>query len=131
MDPGILAMVVAGLMGIQATLGLIFSGQYRDVVWIRETWFGNDWVTLVVAVPALVLASRIAARGSSRAHVVRLGLLAYAVYNYAFYLFGAALNVFFPVYVACYGTAPVDQGCGRLLPLRRGGARNRVAGHVG
>ena len=99
-DPGILALVVAGLMGIQATLGLIFRGQYRDVVWIRETWFGNDWVTLLVAVPALVLASRIAARGSSRAHAVRLGLLAYAVYNYAFYLFGAALNVFFPVYVA-------------------------------
>ena len=99
-DPGILAMVVAGLMGIQATLGLVFRGQYRDVVWIRETWFGNDWVTLLVAVPALALASRIGARGSSRADVVRLGLLAYAVYNYAFYLFGAALNVFFPIYVA-------------------------------
>lgn len=99
-NPGMAAMAVAVLMGIQATLGLLFRGQYRDVVWIRETWFGNDWVTLLVAVPALVLASRIAARGSCRAHVVRLGLLAYAVYNYAFYLLGAALNVFFPVYVA-------------------------------
>jgi hypothetical protein len=32
-------------------------------------------------------------RGSSRG-------AGYAVYNYAFYLFGAELNVFFPLYVA-------------------------------
>ena len=100
LDPRVPSTMLAGLMGIQAALGLIFRAQYRDVEWIRQTWYGNDWVTLLVAVPALVVAGRFAARGSSRAHVVRLGLLAYAVYNYAFYLFGAALNVFFPLYVA-------------------------------
>jgi hypothetical protein len=26
-------------------------------------------------------------------------MIAYAVYNYAFYLFGAVLNVFFPLYI--------------------------------
>ena len=98
--PGSLANVVAGLMGIQAALGLIFRTQYRDVEWIRETWFGNDWVTLVAAVPALVVAGRFAVRGSPRARVLQLGLLAYAVYNYAYYLFGAELNAFFPLYVA-------------------------------
>jgi hypothetical protein len=87
-------------MGVQAALGLVFRAQYRDVEWIRQAWFGNDWVTLLVAVPALMLAGRFAARGSSRAHVVRLGLLAYGLYNYAYYLFGAALNAFFPLYVA-------------------------------
>lgn len=99
-DPGRLSNIVAGLMGIQAALGLVFRAQYRDVEWIRETWFGNDWVTLLVAVPALVLVGRFAARGSSRARAGRLGLLAYAVYNYAYYLFGAELNAFFPLYVA-------------------------------
>jgi hypothetical protein len=29
-----------------------------------------------------------------------LGAVGYAFYNYAFYLFGAALNAFFPLYVA-------------------------------
>jgi len=99
-DPGRLSNIVAGLMAIQAALGLIFRAQYRDVEWIRETWFGNDWVTLLVAVPALVLVGRFAARGSSRARAGRLGLLAYAVYNYSYYLFGAELNAFFPLYVA-------------------------------
>jgi hypothetical protein len=98
-ESGSLANIVAGLMGIQAASGLIFRAQYRDVEWIRETWFGNDWVTLL-AVPALALGGRFAARGSSRARVVTLGLLAYAAYNYAYYLFGAELNAFFPLYVA-------------------------------
>lgn len=98
--PSALPLVVAGLMGVQAALGLILRAQYRDVEWIRETWFGNDWVTLLVAAPVLVLAGRFAAQGSSRGHVVTLGLLAYAVYNYAYYLFGATLNAFFPLYVA-------------------------------
>jgi hypothetical protein len=87
-------------MGVQAALGLVLPGQYLDVEWIRLTWFGNDWVTLVVAAPALLVAGRFAARGSSRADVVRFGLLAYAFYSCAYYLFGAALNVFFPIYVA-------------------------------
>jgi len=28
------------------------------VEWIKATWFGNDWVTLMVAVPLLVIARR-------------------------------------------------------------------------
>jgi len=44
----------------------------------------------------------VGARGSTRGLLVWLGLIAYAVYNYAFYLFGAALNVFFPFYVLAF-----------------------------
>jgi hypothetical protein len=132
--PNVLAMIVAGLMGLQAALGLIFRAQYRDVEWIRETWLGNDWVTLLVAVPALMLASRFAARGSSRAHVVSLGLLAYALYNYAYYLFGAELNAFFPLYVALCVLAMVSvlvtiTTIGRRVPpVTAGRGLTRVAG---
>ena len=87
------------LMAIQAGLGLVFRSQYRDVDWIRSTWLGNDLVTLLVAAPLLAFGARRAPRASSRWRVVTLGLLAYAFYNNAYYLFGAALNVFFPIYV--------------------------------
>ena len=40
-------------MVIQAVMGLVLQTAYRDIDWIRATWFGNDWVTLVVAVPLL------------------------------------------------------------------------------
>lgn len=52
--PYVLAAALAVLMVVQSSLGLLFQRQYRDVEWIKATWFGNDWVTLVVAVPLLV-----------------------------------------------------------------------------
>ena len=79
----------------------------------------------------------------------------YAVYNYAFYLFGAALNIFFPLYVVIFllGIAtlglllshldvtavaedPFDAGTPgadhwRVSGLCRRGTCNRVAWHVG
>jgi hypothetical protein len=86
-------------MAVQALSGLLLSGHYRDSEFIRTTWFGNDWVSLLVAVPLLLTGLRGAASGGTRGLLLWLGLLAYAVYNYLFYLFGAALNVFFLLYV--------------------------------
>jgi hypothetical protein len=94
-------------MAAQSALGLIAPWQYRDVEWIRATWFGNDWCTLAVATPMLLVAARRASGGSTRGLLVSLGVLGYAVYNYAFYLFGAALNAFFPVYVILVVVAAV------------------------
>jgi hypothetical protein len=93
------AIVVVLLMAVQAGLGLLFPGEYRDEPWIVATWWGNDWVTLVVAVPLLAGALAVERLGSIRARLLVLGLLTYAVYNYAFYLFGATLNTFFLLYV--------------------------------
>ena len=92
--------VLIMLMVVQSLLGLLLPEHYRDVEWIRATWYGNDWVTLVVATPLLWLGNVHAARGSVRGVLLSLGLAGYAVYNYAFYIFGAALNVFFPLYVS-------------------------------
>ena len=43
--------------------------------------------------------------GSLRGELLWLGATGYVVYNYAFYLFGAALNPFFPLYVIILGLA--------------------------
>jgi hypothetical protein len=93
-------LVLVVLMTGQALSGLLLQGQYRDVAWIAAAWFGNDLVTLVVAVPLLSIGVARAARGSVRGVLVSLGTVAYAVYNYAFYMLGAALNAFFLLYVA-------------------------------
>lgn len=95
----VLSGALGGIMIVQSMLGLLYARQYRDADWIRAAWFGNDWVTLLVAVPLLIIAVSAAARSPVRASLVWLGVLGYAIYNYAFYLFGAALNVFFPLYV--------------------------------
>jgi hypothetical protein len=97
--PHVLSAVIAALMTAQAALGRLLEGQYRDVAWIRATWFGNDLVTLLLAVPLLVTALVLVRRGSVRALILWLGLLGYSAYNYAYYMLGAALNAFFPLYV--------------------------------
>jgi hypothetical protein len=94
-----LTLALVAAMAAQSSMGLLFDNAYRDVEWIRATWFGNDWVTLVVAVPLLIAGLARAASGSVRGTLVWLGLVGYAFYNHLFYLFGAALNVFFPIYV--------------------------------
>lgn len=100
--PSILTTALAALMVLQSVLGLVFKEHYRDLGWIKATWFGNDWVTLVVAVPLLVIALLVARRGSAQALLLWLGLVGYSVYNYAYYLFGAALNAFFLLYVVAF-----------------------------
>jgi hypothetical protein len=53
----------------------------------------------------LVAAWRAARLGSIRGQLLWLGALGYAVYNDAFYLFGAALNAFLPLYVIILSVA--------------------------
>jgi hypothetical protein len=103
----LLTVALLLVMLIQAALGLLAPAQYRDVDWIRASWFGNDWVTLVVAVPLLFLGLVGTARGHAQGLLVWLGMIGYALYNYAFYLFGAALNAFFPIYVLAFVLAVI------------------------
>jgi len=92
--------LLAAVMFVQPLLGLIFREWYRDVDWIKTAWLGNDWITLTVALPLLIVAVLLAKRGSIAGLLLWLGILGYAVYNYAYYLFGAVLNAFFPLYVS-------------------------------
>jgi len=100
--PCVLAATLAALMAVQSVLGLLLEEQYRDAEWIKAAWFGNDWVTLVVAVPLLIMALAMARRGSVRGLLLSLGLVGYAAYTYAYYLLGAALNAFFVLYVVTF-----------------------------
>ncbi len=93
---------IAVLMLLQSVTGLVLPELYRDVDWVTAAWYGNDFVTALVAVPLMVWALMAVRRGSRRAELVWYSMLGYCVYNYAFYLFGAQLNWFFPVYAVLF-----------------------------
>jgi len=97
--PYVVSVLITVLMVVQSVLGLLFQRAYRDVEWIKATWFGNDWVTLVVGVSLMIAALVRVRQGSVPGLLLWLGMLGYSIYNYAFYLFGVALNAFFPLYV--------------------------------
>ncbi len=99
----LLSIIIAILAALASAGGLFLNGLYRDNLFVTSAWKGNDVVTLFVVVPLLVAALIYSARGSLRAQLIWMGVLAYMLYNYAFYLFGAAFNWFFLIYVALLG----------------------------
>lgn len=66
---------------------------------------GQDIVTLLVAIPLLLIATYLVARGSLRGRLLQAGALWYFAYTYLLMAFGAAYNPFFLIYVALYSVS--------------------------
>jgi len=98
----VLSVIIAVLALVASASGLLIDSLYRDNILVTSALRGNDLVTLAIAVPMLVAALILSMRGSQRAQLVWLGILVYTLYNYAFYLFGAAFNWFFLIYVVLF-----------------------------
>jgi hypothetical protein len=101
----LLSAIVAALMVGASVLGIVVHDLYREGAWAREAFRGGDVVTLVLVVPVLITSMALARRGSVRATVVWIGALAYAVYNYAYYVFGASFNDAFLIHIAIFSSS--------------------------
>ena len=97
-----LSVAIAILMVIASAAGLLIDGLYTDGAWAREALRGGDLTTLAVAVPLLIGSLVFARRGSQAAQAVWLGVLAYSVYNYAYFAFGAEFNDIFVLHIALF-----------------------------
>ena len=109
------SFALLGLIGIAALSGLLVPTLYQDNLLVKSGWIGNDQVTLFLVLPVLVLSLFLLRRGSLKGLLVWGGVALYALYCYAFYLFGAAFNSLFLVYVAILIAASF--GLIRLLTL--------------
>ena len=103
----ILTPIIALLTITAAAGGLFIDGLYQGNLLLRSGWRGNDLITLLVATPLLIGSFVLALRGSARGTLVWLGMLAYVLYNFTYYLFGAAFNSFFLIYVALVDLAMI------------------------
>src|SRR3712207_6077735 len=77
----LLAATIALLAVVASAGGLFWAGLYRDNPLVTAAFRGNDLITLVVAVPGLISALFMARRGSARAELIGMGLLAYMLYR--------------------------------------------------
>ncbi|HWL37776.1 MAG TPA: hypothetical protein VNQ77_16430 [Frankiaceae bacterium] len=92
-SPGHVAAAVALPFWVAVSVGGLFAdGFYPDGPWAREAFRGSDLATLLVGVPVLVASLALSLRGSPRARLVLLGMLAYGTYDYSYYAFGAELS---------------------------------------
>ena len=104
-----LAYWLSGLLAVVAlvasAVGVFYPAVFRDTAVTAGNARGTDLVILVVAIPALVMAMALTARGSLRAQIVWLGALGYILYNAIFFAFAVAFNPRFLVYIAVLSLA--------------------------
>lgn len=98
-----LTVPTAILLAIASGSGVFISGLYRDAPNLVAQAVGQDAITLVIALPTLVIGAFLASRGSQRARLVWLGGLVYTVYTYVGYAFAVRFNSLFLIYVALLG----------------------------
>jgi len=83
--------------------GALFNDLYRDNTFIKAVWRGNDVITLAIAAPLMLLSMKKSQTNplSNPTYLFFwMGGLWYMIYNYIFYVYGAAFNIFFLGYIA-------------------------------
>ncbi|HET9671774.1 MAG TPA: hypothetical protein VFQ40_02865, partial [Actinomycetota bacterium] len=124
-----LTVAILGLMAVASAVGLTVEGLYHDGAWAREALRGGDLTTLALVLPTLAVALVLGRRGSAGGRIVWLGALAYGVYNYTYFAFGAEFNAIFPLHVALLTLSIVTLLLAvTTFDLRPIAARVRVAG---
>ncbi len=119
---GLLTILIVILAAIAAACGIFLTGGSREIplrsihhnlvmaygqglykndsVSMALQARAQDWVTLVLGVPALLWSFLLAGKGSLKGRFLLLGLLGYLLYTYTTYSFGAMYNGLFLIYVA-------------------------------
>lgn len=88
------------------TVSIQGGGVYgHESVSMAAQAIGQDWVTLLIGVPLLLLATYSAGRGSLRGQLLRVGVLWYFAYSYLMMAFGAAYNQLFLMYVVIFSAS--------------------------
>ncbi|WP_256290836.1 hypothetical protein [Halobellus inordinatus] len=102
--PYLAASTLTLLLAIMGTsVGLFVPEFYRDAEVLLPQLYGQDLLTLGIAVPTLAGALYYAHQGSLRGYVVWLGVTGYLLYTYASYALLTAFNELYLVYVALFG----------------------------
>jgi hypothetical protein len=97
-----LSVILLALLALASAAGLFIADLYRDPEPVVAMFRGYDLSALLVLVPLLAVTLLPALRASTRAQLVWLGGLAYAVYHSAIYVFGSEFNDLFLIHVALF-----------------------------
>lgn len=107
----LMSWVIAMLMIAASLAGLLVDGLFKEGLWAREALRGGDLVTLVLVAPLLIVALVLVRRGSRRAEALWMGLLAYTLYDYAYYVFGSRFNDVFLLHIALFSLSVFALAC--------------------
>jgi hypothetical protein len=98
-----LTVPIAILLAMAAGGGIFIPGLYRDNPNIAAQAVGQDYVSLAVVLPTLLISAMLSRRGSAHAWLIWLGAVVYLVYSYVVMAFAIRFNPLFLVYIALLG----------------------------
>src|SRR5690348_1022537 len=93
----LMTLPIVVLLAIAAGGGVFFAGLYRDTAYYKVMAIGQDFFSLTVITPMLIVAALIAHHGSLRALFVWVGIVIYLIYTYAIAAFDNQFNALFLV----------------------------------
>lgn len=99
----IVSLLLAALSAAGAAATFFVPGVLRGPAVMNGSARGTALVMFVVGVPALLLSTYFAARGSQRARIVWLGTIGYFAYNGVMFVLGTPFNQLFLLYEAMLG----------------------------
>lgn len=97
--PYVMTIIIIILTVIATIGGLNNPNLYNDNNFVKVVWRSNDLLTLVLIVPIMIWSIIRFKRNSCLYRLIWMGTIGYTLYNYMFYLYGAAFNSFFLLYV--------------------------------
>lgn len=81
---------------------------YQDGAWANAQWLGQDIVTLLLALPLLIISfSSGIIKGNKKWEMVYAGILLYYVYTYSFFMFAAKLTFLYLFHLPIFGFAVI------------------------
>jgi len=125
----LLSIPIAVLLAVAAGGGVFVPSLYRDAPFFATQAVAQDFITLFVVLPTLVVSAWLAGHRSDRGRLVWLGALAYLVYSYIIDAFVVRFNSLFVVYVALLGCA-LYALIGGVVTTDMNGIKARFAGRA-
>ncbi|MBV1729929.1 MAG: hypothetical protein KUA33_06805, partial [Methanobacterium sp.] len=95
------SLTIAFLSLLATLSGLFWKGIYaQDTLSYSSQMMGQDLITLIVAIPLLLISLYFLSKNSLRGRLIWMGTLFYFLYTYLSLTFLASFNALFLVYVA-------------------------------
>jgi len=92
----IFTFLLAGLTLVSCLISISYNNFYQDGAWANAQWLGQDIVTLLLALPLLLISFH---KGIKKEHekwtMVYAGILLYYAYTYSFFMFVANLSILY------------------------------------
>jgi uncharacterized membrane protein len=104
----IFTYLIAALTLASCIISISTNSIYQDGEWANAQWFGQDIVTIALALPLVLISFIKGIKGNNRKWaLVFCGVLLYYTYTYSFFMFAANLTFLYLFHLPIYGLSMI------------------------